>query len=42
MCLSARHKMTVEGMHRYRTHTCGALRAAESGQVVRVNQQESK
>src|SRR5882672_2895520 len=24
-------------MHPYRTHTCGALRAADSGQVVRVS-----
>src|ERR1700751_4582279 len=37
MCLSARHKMTVEGMHRYRTHTCGALRAADIGAEVRLS-----
>src|SRR6201987_2524342 len=37
MCLSARHKMTVEGMHRYRTHTCGALRASDVGNEVRLS-----
>src|SRR2546423_82968 len=37
MCLSARHKMTVEGMHRYRTHTCGALRASDVGKQVRLS-----
>src|SRR5256714_8870746 len=37
MCLSARHKMTVEGMHRYRTHPCGALRASDVGKQVRLS-----
>src|SRR5256885_3211893 len=37
MCLSARHKGPVERMHRYRTHTCGALRASDVGKEVRLS-----
>src|SRR3954454_1464595 len=36
MCLSARHKGPVERMHRYRTHTCGALRESDVGKEVRL------
>src|SRR5438874_3895366 len=35
MCLSAR-EFPGPTMHRYRTHTCGALRAADIGQSVRL------
>src|SRR5256884_2634278 len=35
MCLSAR-AFFGKPMHRYRTHTCGALRAADIGQPVRL------
>src|SRR3979409_1546525 len=36
MCLSARHHETNPPMHRYRNHTCGALREAAIGQTVRL------
>jgi aspartyl-tRNA synthetase len=37
MCLSARHKARIIVMHRYRTHTCGALRAADIGKEARLS-----
>src|ERR1700716_1196077 len=37
MCLSARHKARIIVMHRYRTHTCGALRAAAIGKEARLS-----
>jgi aspartyl-tRNA synthetase len=37
MCLSARHEARVIVMHRYRTHTCGALRAADIGKEARLS-----
>src|SRR5437762_4359558 len=36
MCLSAR-AFFGKPMHRYRTHSCGALRAADIGQPVRLS-----
>jgi len=29
--------LTGQKMHRYRTHTCGALREADIGQIVRLS-----
>src|ERR1700757_4001225 len=38
MCLSARHfEDPTESMHRYRTHTCGALRDTHIGEIVRLS-----
>src|ERR1700719_2137312 len=38
MCLSARHlRAQINTMHRYRTHTCGELRAADIGREVRLS-----
>src|SRR3984957_8471428 len=37
MCLSARHyRLRSTPMHRYRSHTCGELRAADIGQEARL------
>src|ERR1700736_5021088 len=38
MCLSARHYgPRFNTMHRYRSHTCGALRAADIGRQARLS-----
>src|SRR5258708_5107251 len=38
MCLSARHlRAPINTMHRYRSHTCGQLRAAEIGAQARLS-----
>jgi aspartyl-tRNA synthetase len=38
MCLSARHlRALINTMHRYRSHTCGALRAADIGAQARLS-----
>jgi len=38
MCLSARHlRAPINTMHRYRSHTCGALRAADIGTQARLS-----
>jgi aspartyl-tRNA synthetase len=38
MCLSARHlRAPINTMHRYRSHTCGALRAADIGAQARLS-----
>ena len=38
MCLSAHAKSGLDSpMHRYRSHTCGALREADIGQDVRLS-----
>src|SRR5712691_1525968 len=36
MCLSARH-LRFRFMHRYRTHTCGELRASDIGKEARLS-----
>jgi aspartyl-tRNA synthetase len=38
MCLSARHlRAPINTMHRYRSHTCGELRAADIGRQARLS-----
>src|SRR5205823_6552835 len=38
MCLSGRTSMGLNDMmHRYRSHTCGALRETDIGQIVRLS-----
>src|ERR1700719_888713 len=38
MCLSARHlRAQITTMHRYRSHTCGELRAADCGREARLS-----